>query len=367
MEETGVGERYHRQLILDGFGPEAQQKLGRARVLVAGAGGLGCPVLSYLTAAGVGTIGIADDGLVELSNLHRQVLYGTGDLGQSKTACAKRALNRLNPAVHVRCHPLRLAPSNCLEILEDYDVVIDGLDTLEGKYMLNDACVLLGKPLIFGAITRFEGQVAVWNAPGAESAHYRDLFPEPPGREETRSCSEAGVLGILPGIIGSFQANECIKLLTGLGAPLVNRLLTYDALTCAVYLIDVSPSPAGKSGGPPTKEAFKDYVYDRDCEPAGEIAEIDAARLKALLSAGNADLVDVREAGECPPIRGAHLHIPLAELSRRSPEIKKDTVIFVCRSGQRSRVAARRFVEMATATRHIFSLRGGLEGTGDTL
>src|SRR5690348_12139526 len=179
-----LNERYHRQLILEGFGPAAQQKLAKARVLVAGAGGLGCPVLLYLAGAGVGKIGILDDGTVELSNLHRQVLYRTADIGKSKAICARDALKRLNPEIEVTALDIRMDAA-ALDIIREYDIVVDGLDNSEGKYMLNDGCVLLGKTLVYGAITRFEGQVAVFDAaPGGPQVSYRDIFAEPPDAGE---------------------------------------------------------------------------------------------------------------------------------------------------------------------------------------
>lgn len=363
MEDQHFTERYHRQLILEGFGMAVQKKLGQASVLVVGAGGLGCPVLSYLAAAGIGKIGVVDDGKVELSNLHRQVLYSVDDIGKPKVTCAARVLNRLNPSVDVVCYPTRLEPSNCLDILSAYDVVLDGLDNFEGKYMINDACALLSKPLIFAAITRFEGQVAVWNvaSPGGKT-NYRDLFPEQPYRDETMSCSEAGVLGILPGIIGSFQANECIKLLSGLGEPLANKLLTYNALTNLSYIIEVTPAPQGAALIPLDAAQFRARNYALGCRPGAEMLEIDTERFWELIKKEDTDLVDVREPGERPLLHDPDpLRIPLSQLAGRLSEIKKDNVIFVCQGGTRSLVAARQYRALQKGTRQIYSLSGGVD------
>lgn len=363
MEEHHFMERYHRQLILEGFGMAAQQKLRQASVLVVGAGGLGCPALSYLVAAGIGKIGIVDEGRVELSNLHRQVLYSVDDIEKYKVTCAARVLNRLNPEVTIECYPIRLEPSNCLEILGGYDIVIDGLDNFEGKYMINDACVLLSKPLIFGAITRFEGQVAVWNVSSPEGkANYRDVFAEQPNRDETMSCSEAGVLGILPGIIGSFQANECIKLVTGLGEPLVNKLLTYQALTNLTYIMEVAPSPEGSARIPADAVRFRACDYSLGCGPDVDGLEIDPDRFWELVKRGDTDVVDVREPAERPLLHDPDpLRIPLAQLAERLSEIKKDTVIFVCQAGTRSLTAARRYRGLQQGDRQVYSLKGGVD------
>lgn len=364
MENHEFLERYNRQLILEGFGIDAQRKLRDASVLVVGAGGLGCPVLSYLAAAGIGRIGVVDEGRVELSNLHRQVLYSVDDIGKSKVDCAKRVLNRLNPDITIQCYPTRLEPSNCLDILDGYDIVVDGLDNFESKYMINDACRLLSKPLIFGAITRFEGQVAVWNVPSSEGkANYRDVFPEQPFRDETMSCSEAGVLGILPGIIGSFQANECIKVVTGLGEPLVNKLLTYQALTNLTYIVEVTPSAQGSVQVPVDAAEFRAHDYTPVCSPDGDQLEIDSDRFGELIKRGDTDIVDVREPGERPLLRNPDcLRIPLAELTARLSEIKKNTVIFVCQGGTRSLTAALRYRTLQKSGKDVYSLKGGVDG-----
>jgi adenylyltransferase/sulfurtransferase len=364
MRDDHFYERYHRQLILEGFGMAAQEKLAGARVLIAGAGGLGCPALLYLAGAGVGKIGIVDEGMVELSNLHRQVLYSVHDIGKSKVECARRALNRLNPEVEICPLQVRLNSSNCLDVVRDYDIVIDGLDNFQTKYLLNDACALLLKPLIYGAITRFEGQVSIFNVPSPQgSVNYRDLYPRQPGSEETMSCNEAGVLGILPGIIGSFQAAECIKLITGIGVPLVNKLLTYNALTSEIYTIGLSPSGTGSTLIPRNEAQFSARDDRLSCAPGGAVVEIDSAQFCALIKDGEAVVVDVRGPGERPVLKGiGHLQIPLPQLSERHSEIKQDTVVFVCQSGQRSLTAASRFSRLHPGSKDIYSLKGGVNG-----
>lgn len=362
-----LNERYHRQLILEGFGRAAQEKLGKAKVLVAGAGGLGCPALLYLAGAGVGEIGIVDEGLVELSNLHRQVLFSMEDMGKYKADCAARALKRLNPEIRLSPLPVKLDTANTLDILREYDVVIDGLDNFQGKYMINDACAFLDKPLVYGAVTRFEGQVAVFNAgPENEKVNYRDIFPEPPFEDETLSCSEAGILGILTGIIGCFQAAECLKLLTATGDPLVNKLLTYNVLNHRSYILDIPGTPAGKELVPKNEAAFRGLRYALNCRADMAVLEIDSLRMQDLIQRGGVDLVDVRDPDERPPLSSlAHLnirlHIPLSELAHRHAEIKKDTVIFLCRSGKRSLQAARLFSGLYGG-RAVYSLKGGMEG-----
>ncbi len=226
-------ERYQRQVTLKGFGPAAQNALLNAKVLVIGAGGLGCPVLQYLTAAGTGCIGIVDDDVVSISNLHRQVLYDANDIGKPKVSVASAKLRLMNPGTDLTEHKIYLDKNNCLDIIRAYDVIVDCTDNFASRYMINDACVLEGKPVVYGAVSRFEGQAAVFNVmqEGRETTgNYRDLFPVQPEQGEVMNCAEAGVLGVLPGIIGSMQANETIKLITGIGEPLANQLLTFNAI-----------------------------------------------------------------------------------------------------------------------------------------
>jgi sulfur-carrier protein adenylyltransferase/sulfurtransferase len=244
MEKLTAEEykRYSRHLVLADLGMAGQLKLKQARVLVVGAGGLGSPVLLYLAAAGVGCIGIADHDVLDLSNLQRQVLYSVQDIGEPKALAARRKLEGLNPLISFKTHVSKISSKNALEIIRGYDVVVDGTDNFATRYLLNDACILLDRPLVYGSILKFEGQVAVFNylkKNGERSTNYRDLFPEPPSPESVPNCEQAGVLGVLPGIIGSMQASEAIKIITGIGQPLADKLLIFDSLSMDQTVINI--------------------------------------------------------------------------------------------------------------------------------
>lgn len=341
-------QRYARHLTLPVVGNEGQRRLKNARVLVVGVGGLGSPVLLYLAAAGVGTIGVVDSDVVDESNLQRQVLHGTPDVGRGKTASARDAVERLNPLIHVELHDLRLDASNALETLRGYDLVVDGTDNFATRYLVNDACVLLGLPLVWGAIYRFDGQTSVfWAAPPAgceyEGVHYRDVFPHPPTPGTVPSCAEGGVLGVLCGAIGSVMANEAVKLITGIGEPLLGRLLTFDALTTRWREVLVHADPHRAPIGPLEDIAVQCALPESAPVLAGHA--ISAARLADRLAErerGNDDfdLVDVREQHEFDlvAIPGARL-VPrggfldgsaFASLDRTRP------LILHCKSGARS-------------------------------
>lgn len=362
MHKKASGERYHRQVILPRFGESGQQQLLAAKVLVIGAGGLGCPVLQYLAAAGTGTIGIVDGDVVALSNLHRQVLYGMQDIGRPKAERAAAALQQLNP--DIRLHPLQLVLDNrnALELLEGYDVVVDATDNFPARYLINDACVLLGKPLVFGAVSQFEGQVAVFNQPlpsGERSANYRDLFPVPPAAGEVASCAEGGVLGILPGIIGSIQAGEVIKLVTGIGQSLANRLHTYSWLTHEWF--DWEITPLSQMHGPQDKAAFRTWTYEEACT-LENFSEISADRFNSLLGREGVTVIDVRETGEQPPLQAVpHLQRPLSMLKEDKAAIEGDILIAVCQSGKRSRQAAQ-WLAGTYPSKKIYSLQQGIAG-----
>src|SRR5204862_3188744 len=221
MSNTNLYERYQRQIILPGFREKGQRELLQTKVIVVGAGGLGCPALQYLTAAGVGTIGIIDDDVVSLNNLQRQVLYSVNDIGFSKAERAAITLRQLNTGIKIISYYERLTTQNALALFKEFDIIIDGTDNFSTRYMINDACVLLNKPLVYGAISQFEGQVSVFRNKNEEDVNYRDIFPDPPKDGEVLNCAEAGVLGVLPGIIGTMMANETIKLITSIGEPLI--------------------------------------------------------------------------------------------------------------------------------------------------
>lgn len=357
MFEETANERYHRQLILPGFGGEKQRLLHDAKVLVIGAGGLGCPVLQALAGAGTGLIGIADDGLVELSNLQRQFLYTTADIGQPKTTCARRALQALNPDVSVQVHQSRVVAQNALALLQAYDIIVDGTDNFESRYMLADACALLGKPLVFGAVSRFDGQVALFH----QKACYRDLFPVPPQPGEVQNCSEAGVLGFMPGLIGQLMAGECIKVITGLGRTLDGHLLSYASLENRFYEINISPSPEGRKALPVDAADFEQRDYALLCgtqQPTVQEISIDA--LRTCYEQEQPVLIDVRELHELPcPGQLIDLQLPLQQLLEQLPLVTGSMVVFICQSGKRSQRAAAAY-QAAYPDMQVYSLKGGI-------
>ena len=364
MNTSSTYERYQRQVILKEFGEAGQQRLLNAAVLVIGAGGLGCPALQYLAAAGVGTIGMVDDDIVSLSNLHRQVLYTTRDIGFFKVDKATQVLQQLNPGINITACNERLTNQNALEIIKCYDIIIDCTDNFASRYLVNDACVLLNKPLVFGAVSQFEGQVAVFNfqyANGTASANYRDLFPQPPVEGEVLNCTEAGVLGVLPGIIGTMQANETIKLLTGMGKPLVDALFTYNALNNHVFEIALSRRQGTRLLIPKDEKAFLEMDYDWLCNMTDPQFELDAAGFDKLLLQDNIQVVDVREWDELPEIKDfTSTRIPLSKLGTNLFQFNKETIVFLCQTGKRSLLAAGSLNETLGKTKKLYSLRGGI-------
>ena len=335
--------RYSRHLTLEEFGVEGQERLKAARVLCVGAGGLGSPAALYLAAAGVGTIGLVDFDVVDVTNLQRQVLYTTGDVGRSKLEAASGRLRAMNPHVQVEAHAVTLNAANALDLVAAYDVVLDGTDNFTARYLVNDACVLTGRPNAYGSIFRFEGQASVFAAKGGPC--YRCLHPEPPPPGLVPSCAEAGVLGVLPGIIGTIQATEAIKLITGIGEPLVGRFLVYDALRMRFRELKLRRDPAcAVCGDHPTIRELKEY--EGYCTPAaaagaghGTSMDITVKELKERMDRGDAPrLIDIREPHEhaiCT-IPGAEL-IPAAQFVQRLGEFDRNTEIVVhCRSGARS-------------------------------
>ena len=361
MSDQNLYERYQRQIILPEFGEEAQQKLLNAKILVIGAGGLGCPVLQYLTAAGVGTIGIVDDDVVALNNLHRQVLYSVNDIGLSKAKRAAHILQQLNPEIKIISFNERMATQNALTLIDDFDIIIDGTDNFSTRYMINDACVLLNKPLVYGAISQFEGQVSVFKNKNDNDVNYRDIFPDPPKDGEVLNCAEAGVLGVLPGIIGTMMANETIKLITGIGEPLTDQLFTYNALNNQVYVLNLSARKETRSLIPKNEKEFLQIDYAWLCASPVEQAEIDSAFFNRMVEKGNIDVIDVRELHEMPAVNEFdHIRIPLAQLADNTSLIKSDIVIAFCQSGKRSLQAAKILSGIFGDKKNIYSLRGGI-------
>lgn len=344
--------RYARHLILPEVGPAGQARLKESRVLMIGAGGLGSPIGLYLAAAGVGTLGLVDFDVVDTTNLQRQVIHGTADVGRPKIESATERIRDINPHVRVEPHPVRLTSANALEIFREYDVVVDGTDNFPTRYLANDACVLLGKPYVYGSIFRFEGQNSVFATEGGPC--YRCLFAEPPPPGMVPSCAEGGVLGVLPGIVGTIQALETIKLLLGLGETLAGRLLIFDALRMKFRELRLKRDPeCPVCGDHPTVTDLIDYerfcgITNDEQDDEGmmnEEQELSVLQLKERLDKGDRpQLVDVREPyewdiGNLGP-QGAKL-IPLKELPNRLSEIDRDReVVVYCRSGARSARAA---------------------------
>ena len=364
MNTNFTYERYQRQIILKEFGMAGQQKLTAAKVLVIGAGGLGCPALQYLVVAGIGTIGIVDDDVVSLSNLHRQVLYTVQDIGKPKSINAKEKLQQLNPEISIIAYNERLTTKNALTIIGSFDIIIDGTDNFASRYLINDACVLMNKPLVFGAVSQFEGQLAIFNYQGNDEStpvNYRDLFPVPPKDDEVLNCAEAGVLGVLPGIIGTMMASETIKLITGIGKPLIDSLLTYNALNNQVFQVALSSNPATTLLLPKDEEAFKEMDYVFLCSASFLPFEIDVDSFNNLIATSKVDIIDVRESGELPKIKEFnYMQIPLSIFVENIPLIENETVILFCQSGKRSKQAAQSLIERMATSKKIFSLKGGI-------
>lgn len=355
-------ERYQRQIILSQFGPEGQAKLATAKVLVVGAGGLGCPVLMYLAAAGVGHLGIVDQDVVSLSNLQRQVLYKTEDVGLPKVERAKQYLLEMNPEIKVTSYFTFLTTENALEIISDYEIIVDATDNFPTRYLLNDACVILDKVLVYGAVSNFEGQVAVFNADLGDdkrSCNYRDIFPNPPMENEIGNCAEIGVLGVLPGTVGCIQASEVIKLITGIGKPLVNQLQTVNLLTNHWQTFTIKDSAKPRSLIPKDTISYKNKDYSLVCSPLQKM-EIDAVDFQSYFDKEDVVFVDVREAFEKPEIDHFHYQKhPLSAWERAVPNFQESTIILFCQSGKRSLDAAKKMSEFSKG-KTILSLKGGI-------
>ena len=348
-------KRYSRHLIMPEMGMDGQRRLKAGSVLCVGAGGLGSPAAMYLAAAGVGRIGVVDYDVVDFSNLQRQIIHGTPDVGRSKLASAKDRLNAINPHVDVQTYETALSSENAMELFEPYDVILDGTDNFPTRYLTNDACVLLGKPNAYGSIFRFEGQASVFAA--KDGPCYRCLYPEPPPPGLVPSCAEGGVLGVLPGVIGVIQATEAIKLLTGIGEPLVGRFLIYDALRMKFRELKLKKDPeCPVCGTHPTVTKLIDYEQFCGIRPEPSAAEVAAAvgagssglditpvELKRRVDAGDRLVIlDVREPQEYQinRIEGSVL-IPLGEVPRRYAELDLAVeIVTQCKVGQRSAKAA---------------------------
>jgi adenylyltransferase/sulfurtransferase len=355
--------RYERHLLLPGFGAAAQERLKASSVLVIGAGGLGCPSLLYLAAAGVGTITIVDADRVDLSNLQRQVLYTTADVGAGKAEAAARRLRALNPLIRIEAQAVRFDRSNALGLVQSCDLVVDGSDNFPTRYLVNDACVIAGKPFVYGAIQGFEGHVSVFNWKGGPT--YRCLFPEPPEPGTVPNCAEAGVLGSVTGLIGAAQACEAIKVLSGVGESLSGRLLVWNALSMTTSLVSLRPDPASRRITELPPEG-----YGETCDPGPVHDEIDGDGLRQLLTSGKpVQLLDVREGWERQVASiEPSVHIPLRHLetsaaSDLAPLDPSVPTVVYCAVGVRS-LRGIQILRQRHGFRSALSLRGGMKAWG---
>jgi adenylyltransferase/sulfurtransferase len=362
--------RYSRHLIMPEVGMEGQLKLKQASILLIGAGGLGAPLGMYLAAAGIGRIGLVDFDVVDFTNLQRQIIHGTKDVGRKKLDSAAETMTDINPHIQIDRHEIALTSENALDILKDYDIVIDGTDNFPTRYLVNDACVLLGKPNVYGSIFRFEGQATVFAYQGGPC--YRCLYPEPPPPGLVPSCAEGGVLGILPGMIGIIQATEAVKLILGTGEPLVGRLVLYDALAMRFRELKLRRNPeCPVCGDHPTIKELIDYqqfcgVPQQSEAPKETEGDIDPTEVKARIDRGDSFvLIDVREPHEYQicNIPGAKL-IPLGELPKRVSELNTaDEIVAHCKSGVRSGKAVD-FLKQS-GFRKVRNMKGGILAWSD--
>lgn len=340
-------QRYNRQMLMPEFGIEGQEKLKKSKILVIGCGGLGSPILLYLAAAGVGTIGIVENDKIDISNLQRQILYSSTAVGQEKISETVKRLSALNPLVNFNKYSARLNASNALEIIKNYDIIIDGTDNFPTRYLVNDACSILNKPFVYGAIHRFEGQVAVFNH--KNSATYRDLFPTPPPPEHAPNCAEAGVLGVLPGIIGSMQALEAIKVLTNIGEPLSGKLLVLDTLSMQSRIIRIPKMPN-------TPKITQLIDYEAFCG----LASTNDISFEELSTLSDYQLIDVREKHEYETRNIGGELIPLSDLEKYLHKINRDkTIVIHCQSGIRSQKAIK-LLQEKYGYNNLLNLAGGI-------
>ena len=356
--------RYSRHILLPQVGEEGQRTLKKSRVLLVGAGGLGSPVALYLSAAGVGTLGLVDFDSVDLSNLQRQILHGSSGIGSPKIDSARDRLRDINPNVHVEAYETRFTAANALDIARDYDLIIDGTDNFATRYLVNDTSVLLGIPNVYGSVYRFEGQASVFGAP--DGPCYRCRFREPPPPDLIPSCAEAGVLGVVPGLIGTIQATEAIKILLGLGDTLVGKLLLFDAMTMTFRSLEIRRDPECPACG--TREITELMDYDELCgttaagdAPADAVKEIQPTQLAERLERGEKlEIIDVREPYEWQigHIPGARL-VPLDQIAEEIPRLdKRRETILYCKVGARSAYAAQQLAKAGVAD--VRNLAGGI-------
>lgn len=340
--------RYSCQVALPGFGETAQQRLQQAKVLIVGAGGLGCPAAQYLTAAGVGELGVADFDVVSISNLHRQVLFGPDDVGKKKATVACEKLQQQNPAIKLIVHDLQVSSDNVTDLIKPYDIVVDCSDNFDTRYLINDACVIAGKPLVYGAIYQFEGQAAVWNitkADGSRSPNYRDLFPQV-NATQIPNCADGGVIPTLAGIIGCIQANEAIKYITQTGELLVGKVMIFDSFSMQSRVIKL---------GKVTNTNVRSLI------PSTEIATLTVAEVKQGLANNTLELVDIRTDQERDEIDIGGVHFEADELDENMDYLTDtSTKVLYCSSGKRSAEAVK-YIREKSPEAKVYSLAGGLK------
>jgi len=356
---------YSRHLLLQEIGEQGQLKLKNASVLVIGAGGLGCPALSYLTGAGVGHIGILDADRVEKTNLHRQFLFGTSKIGKPKTEAVINHLQDLNPHISFTEHYLRLAPKNAIDIIKNYEIIVDATDNFPTRYLINDACVILDKPFVYGSIDRFQGQASVFNYADSDSTKgptYRCLFPFPPSPETAPDCSQGGVLGVLPGIIGSLQANEVIKMITGSSSILNGKVLLVDTLRSSFYSFALKRNENAVQQAMLLKENIINFDYEDFCQStlSDKTKQISSQELnKKLISRDTIQLIDIREKDCLDYIEGS-VNIPMSWIDKNISQIKKDIdVVIYCDFGINSLITTNFLTDLGFD--NIYNLAGGIE------
>ena len=350
--------RYDRQLKLEQLGLSGQEKLKSASVLVIGAGGLGCPVLLYLTAAGVGKIGIVDFDTVNETNLHRQILFSQKDIGNNKAFAAEENLQKLNPFVTVEAYPKKLDQLLALELIPKYDIVVDATDNFTTRYLINDACVLLEKPFVYGSVFKTEGQVSVFNYAGGPT--YRCLFPQPAAR--IPSCEEVGVMGVLCGIIGSKQANEVIKMITGQGQILAGKLEIYDSMKASSFVFSFERNEAVVSANKLNQAGFLNFNYALFCGEEETRFSVTGEQLKNLLNAGNVQIFDIRQEWEDPKLNYKNvISIPLQEIEKATELLSRNQkIVVVCQYGTRSNMAVD-YLRIKHHFNDVAHLKGGLK------
>lgn len=358
-------KKYNRHIILKEIGEEGQLKIKNSKVLVIGAGGLGCPVLQYLTAAGTGNLGIADFDIIDESNLQRQVLYNEEDTGKLKAVVSAEKLRRQNSMINIVSYNEKISAENAERIFSHYEIIVDCTDNFSSRYLINDFCVMLGKPMVYGAVHRFQGLVSVFNLKSGNRnpPTYRCLYPKPLASESNTACSETGVLGIIPGITGMIQATEVLKIITGTGEILSGKLFLFDSLTMQTSIIEIERNPFIENFTPSTSEELRKAEYSFRCEKELKGNEITVAELiMEIRNRDNIQIVDVRNFGEQPDMKEfIDINIPLSEIEAGHEKIRRDKkVILICKSGNRSADAAEILTEKYKFS-NLNNLKGGID------